>query len=84
MHRTQPPATSSRHADKEEALRRATTLALEERPAQVVVHSVRGDVSQCVIYDIDLAAPEDASGPDPEIPEDPFPDPEEEAQPLRA
>lgn len=51
-----PPVTSSRHESKNEALRVATRMALEDRPSQVVVHSVRGNVTQCVIYDTEPAA----------------------------
>lgn len=59
-----PPVISSRHESKNEALRVATRLALEDRPSQVVVHSVRGNVTQCVIYDTDRSPADEPFSPD--------------------
>lgn len=64
-----PPAVTSRHEDKQDALCLATRLALEERPSQVVVHSVGGDVTQCVIYEVETTSPSEPSGPEDELPD---------------
>lgn len=84
VHTDDPLGTRNRYEDKREAVRRATALALEDRPSQVVVHSVDRDVSRCVIYDVQVDTLADRSGSELDLPEDPLPEADDRSRQVSA